>query len=218
MLSSRAGFFAVFLVACVANVARIGTPWLSISGAVYLFPYFLAGLYCTRFPLELKNPRTLGYLVLAIIVLVLIFFGSQFEESRRSPAALVIGMLSCLALYLARPKSHWLAAIGFYSYSIYLFHVFFTAASRIALSKGGLTEIWLLFILEPLPASRDRSWSRSSPRGSTCRACCCWGRVLRLTCGDVTRGDLCSGLELILWAGRVVGAARMVVNPLKAVL
>ena len=150
VLNSRAGFFAVFLVACVADVARIGTPWLSILGAFYLFPFFLAGLYCTRFPLELKNPRTLGYLVLAIIVLVLIFFGSQFEESRRSPAALVIGMLSCLALYLTRPKLHWLAAIGFYSYSIYLFHVFFTAVSRIVLSKGGLTEIWLLFILGTL--------------------------------------------------------------------
>ena len=32
-------------------------------------------------------------------------------------------------------QAHWLAKIGVYSYSIYIFHVFFTAASRIIVTK-----------------------------------------------------------------------------------
>ena len=45
-----------------------------------------------------------------------------------------------------KPSSEILAKIGIYSYSIYLFHVFFTAGSRIILSKVGVSDINLLFI------------------------------------------------------------------------
>ncbi len=50
-----------------------------------------------------------------------------------------------MLLYLTRLKSTFLASIGFYSYSIYLFHVFFTAGARIVLSRFGVTELWVLF-------------------------------------------------------------------------
>ena len=53
----------------------------------------------------------------------------------RSLLGCVIGMFSCYLLLGIRLKIHWLAKIGIYSYSIYIFHVFFTAASRIIVTK-----------------------------------------------------------------------------------
>lgn len=44
-------------------------------------------------------------------------------------------------------QSEFLAFIGNYSYSTYLFHVFFTAASRITAKSTGINDIWLPFIL-----------------------------------------------------------------------
>ncbi len=146
VLATRQGFVATYIIAAVAYTTNIGTPWFSIAGAFYLFPYFLAGLYCTRFPLQLSHPRTAGYIAITAIALFLILFGQEYGGPRRSLNALITGTLACIALLLTKAESKPLAAIGNYSYSIYLFHVFFTAASRIVLIKTGITNIWLLFI------------------------------------------------------------------------
>ncbi|MBN1929743.1 MAG: acyltransferase [Chlorobiaceae bacterium] len=145
VLESRKNFAIVYLVAAIAYVANVGTPWFSIAGAFYLFPYFLAGLYSTRFPLQLSHPQAKGYIAVAAVILFLVFFGHEYGGERRSINALVIGTLTCSALLFTKAESGWLAAIGNYSYAIYLFHVFFTAASRITLTKLGLTNTWLLF-------------------------------------------------------------------------
>ena len=72
-------------------------------------------------------------------------YGHEYGAPRRSLNALIVGLLFCILLYLTRMKSTILASIGFYSYSIYLFHVFFTAGARILLSRFGVTELWILF-------------------------------------------------------------------------
>lgn len=53
---------------------------------------------------------------------------------------------SPIALLLTKAESKPFAAIVNDSCAIYLFHVFFTAASRIIPIKTGLTNIWELFI------------------------------------------------------------------------
>lgn len=147
ILHNRAGFSAVFLAAAVLYVSNAGTPWLSIAGALYLFPYFLCGIYFSRFPVEFRYKRAAGFVFLGVVVLFLLVYGQEYAGGRRSINALVIGTVSCIALLFARFESGFLASIGFYSYTIYLFHVFFTAASRIVFRAAGLTDIWLLFIL-----------------------------------------------------------------------
>jgi len=128
---------------CIANV---GTPWLSISGAFYLLPYFLCGIFFSRFPFELKQKKIIGFLLMTAIILFLLFYGHEYGGGRRSLNALLIGTLSCTALLFIRGESELLARIGFYSYSIHLFHVFFTAASRIVFTKIGITNIRILFV------------------------------------------------------------------------
>lgn len=150
VLQTRTGFAVVFICASLVFISNAGTPWFSIAGAFYLFPFFLAGIFCTRFPLQIKNPRTTGILAFTTILIILLVYGLQYAGPRRSPNALFIGTLSCLALHLSLLKSRFLASIGNYSYTIYLFHVFFTAASRIALTRTGLSNIWVLFVIGSL--------------------------------------------------------------------
>ncbi len=56
---------------------------------------------------------------------------------------LLAGLSLCGLCLGLRLEWAWLARIGTASYAIYLFHVFFTAASRIALEKAGL-DVFLL--------------------------------------------------------------------------
>jgi peptidoglycan/LPS O-acetylase OafA/YrhL len=147
VLHTRTGFAIVFICTALLFTGNAGIPWLSIAGAFYLLPFFLAGIYCTRFPLQIKNPQATGVIVITAVLILLFIYGLQYAGPRRSPNALIIGTISCIALHLALLKSRFLASIGNYSYTIYLFHVFFTAASRIALTRTGISNIWVLFTI-----------------------------------------------------------------------
>ncbi|NTW11180.1 MAG: acyltransferase [Chlorobiaceae bacterium] len=150
LLDNRAGLGVVFIIAGILNVSNVGTPWFSIAGAFYLFPYFLCGLFFSRFPLDFRYRKAAGYFVLAFVVLFLVFYGHQYAGGRRSLNALVIGAASCVSLLFIGFESGALASIGFYSYTIYLFHVFFTAASRIVFKAAGISNVWVLFLLGTL--------------------------------------------------------------------
>lgn len=57
------------------------------------------------------------------------------------------GGVGCIFLMGIKVESKVLARIGLYSYSIYLFHVFFTASIRTFFMKIGITDINLLFVI-----------------------------------------------------------------------
>jgi membrane-bound acyltransferase YfiQ involved in biofilm formation len=97
--------------------------------------------------MDFKHSKAAGYLFLALVILFLLFYGQQYAGGRRSVNALVIGTVSCVSLLFIGLESGFLSSIGFYSYTIYLFHVFFTAAARIFFKAAGITNIWLLFLL-----------------------------------------------------------------------
>jgi peptidoglycan/LPS O-acetylase OafA/YrhL len=147
LLGTRKRFGIVYIAAVIPFIANMGTIWFSLVGAIYLLPFFLAGLYCTRFPLRFTHPRTKGYLAIVLTGIFLLLFGQHNAGDDRSALALVIATLLCIALLLTEVKINWLDKVGYYSYSIYIFHVFFTAASRIGLMKSGVTNIWALFIV-----------------------------------------------------------------------
>ena len=113
----------------------VGQPYtklLAFKGFIYLTPFFLFGMSIVRFkmsPLPLL-PSLVGFsgLMASIYFLTDGVYG-------RSLLGCVIGMISCYFLLGLRLQIHWLAKIGVYSYSIYIFHVFFTAASRIIVTK-----------------------------------------------------------------------------------
>ena len=158
--------FIVFMVtACLERLSFLSTPlrWLLIwmtavalfiftelpvyfglYGAVYLLPFFLLGLACKRFShLFQKVPRF--WLSAAVVgyVVYMVYYGAL--PGWNSLTAVLLGAASCAALLRSGLQLRWLAWIGYFSFSIYLFHSMFSAASRIVLMKLGVDSIPVLF-------------------------------------------------------------------------
>lgn len=136
LLREVKGYLLTLTLACALYLTVEGWFMLGIRGAIYLLPYFLFGLAFSRFPLKPYLASAwvrLGLLILACVAVI--WMGMPVSNpDRRTVAMLAVGMSLCmLSLSLARVVP-WLAAIGRHSYAIYLFHVFFTAAVRIALN------------------------------------------------------------------------------------
>lgn len=115
----------------------------SLWGYLYLLPYFLLGCGLHRFPGLLARRGV----VLAIVSFLAAGLAAQQAEWFGDYAvdlditgwpALCVGLAGTALLFRFRRSVPWLATLGAYSFSIYLFHVFGTAGSRMALSRLGL--------------------------------------------------------------------------------
>jgi len=137
----------VFLLSVVVYLMHPGFIWFGVLGAIYLLPYFLVGLALVCFQWD-ASPHSAAWgtvLLLGggVLVGVDLWFG-DFTH-RFDPGMLILGLIFSSALWL-RPLRHpWLARLGDYSYAIFLFHVFFTAATRMALKALDLNAVPLHF-------------------------------------------------------------------------
>lgn len=143
-------FLMVFIAACVIHVHWESPPiWLSLAGAVYLLPYFLLGMGICRYAKADFDHQKAAWLLLGLvfIMLYLIYIGSIPIANKHTLASLFISASACIALYYLNLKIPLLARIGGLSYSIYLYHVFFTAGVRIVLLKLNIDSIVTIFVL-----------------------------------------------------------------------
>jgi len=149
VLSHKLSFLFVFILSALLFISNINIQYFSLSGFIYLLPFFLLGLAVKRFNLLLfLNIKILSVAsTLLVFLLISIFTGFIEVDSKRSLLSLFIGGVSCYLLLGVKFESKFLAKIGLFSYSIYLYHVFFTAGSRIIFLKLGISDINLLFIL-----------------------------------------------------------------------
>lgn len=152
ILSNGFSFIIVFVLSCLLYLSNIEIQYFSISGFIYLLPFFLLGLAVKRFNLILLLTTKIKVTVSVLLVLLLIniFIGVITVEPHRTILSLLLGGLSCYILLSFKWQSRYLAIIGTFSYTIYLFHVFFNAFSRIVFSKIGVTDINILFLLSLL--------------------------------------------------------------------
>lgn len=152
LLTSGSRFVVVLIVVCVIHlhfpyVSRI----FSLNGAIYLFPYFLIGLASYRFKSFLFNKKFI--VPLAILFLLSFFYaiagiaGIVQKAPRSDIISLVVGAGSAILLLHLDWHQKLLVRIGYYSYSIYIFHVFATASMRISLNKMGFSNSSLLLVL-----------------------------------------------------------------------
>jgi fucose 4-O-acetylase-like acetyltransferase len=145
-LATATRFAAVLVAASALFVIDPLPVFFGLSGAVYLFPFVLFGLWCGRFAAHAKADQQtqlkLAWLSLSVAILHAVMVG-QALPNNHSLTALVIGIAGCLVLLRSRIEWTWLARVGRYSFAIFLFHAVTSAASRIGLTKLGLTSIYV---------------------------------------------------------------------------
>ena len=136
-LSTLKKALAITFLSCALFFFRNDFPSLfSVDRAVYLLPFFLSGLLIARFPDELYRPRSIiPALVMVAGAVVLSLLPLGLPNFALSLLRLSVGVAAALIIVSVTPASPALAWLGFYSYTIYLYHVFGTAGARIVLSR-----------------------------------------------------------------------------------
>lgn len=149
LLASPQRFAGVWALTVLAFVFLQVTPYFAANGAVYLMPFFLAGLACKRFELHTVPARWLAAAVLALACIWLLALPQPLGQGLTLP-----GLLAGLSAAFLLLRSGWrwpaLAYVGSFSFAIYLMHVFFTAGSRITFSRLGVSNFYVLFGLGTL--------------------------------------------------------------------
>lgn len=143
-LRRPAGFGGVLAASAGLFVFWESPDVFAISGAVYLLPYFLVGLGLQRFALNGRGSLAVaGGALLVAAGLSLSVFG-QPENRLTIAAKLLWGCGLGFLLMRSRMRNQWLAWIGRESFAVYLFHVFFTAATASALIAIGVRDVGVL--------------------------------------------------------------------------
>ncbi len=140
-------FGLVLMAACALYLSDFHLQLFAVSGAIYLFPFFLTGMALQRYGLVKYINRLTGIVLLglAAIGILLVMQDVIPADGKRTIVSLAVGCIACIGLLAQRFSSPVLARIGIYSYTIYLYHVFFTAGSRVALNQLGLDNLYVLF-------------------------------------------------------------------------
>ena len=149
VLATPGRLAAVWLLAAAVDLMIPGPRWFAVDGAIFLLPYFLGGLAASRFSLvpELGRPWPRA-LVAAIAALAIVQLGIPVPNPDRHTLWILLAGIALCALGVGvRVEAPWLARVGASSYAIYVFHIFFTAAVRIGLEKGGVSMLPLQIAL-----------------------------------------------------------------------
>ena len=144
VLRRPAGFACVLAASALWFVFWKSPDVFAIAGAVYLMPYFLVGLALQRFALDGRGSLAVaGGALLVAAALSWSVFG-QIENRATIAAKLLWGCGLAFLLMRSRMRNQWLAWVGRESFAVYLFHVFFTAATASALVAMGVRDVGVL--------------------------------------------------------------------------
>ncbi len=156
LLLSLRNYGLVFAAALAASFASEGVPNLfSLDRAVELFPFFLLGLGLYRFSEQLINRSSVITMAAALVILVgidqaYLFALIDLDDIDLAVVGTALGLAAISLLIARRFYFLPLAWLGYFSFEIYLFHVFGTAGARIVLNKLQVEEQWLVFTVSML--------------------------------------------------------------------
>jgi peptidoglycan/LPS O-acetylase OafA/YrhL len=146
-LGSRASFATVWLASAVLFGIDPLPRAFGLQGAVYLLPFVLLGIGCRRFADEIADfrARNAAAALLCLLAAAAWILSAGLPE-RNSTIALGLGASGCVLLLHTRLQIRGLAWLGTYSFSIFLFHSIFSAASRIVLTRWFDSPFELLLV------------------------------------------------------------------------
>jgi peptidoglycan/LPS O-acetylase OafA/YrhL len=158
-LLDTGGRYALGLLVAVAiNLLVVISPDIFSSNEVcFLLPFFVAGIGANRFRATfLKGPVRLCvgvvFLVTMSVFLYRLLGSGGHPTARGTVLTTALSLSSVVTLLYVFPGSTLLARIGQFSFTIYLYHVFFTAGSRIMLEHAGFGAQQLLLFAVGLVA------------------------------------------------------------------
>ncbi|MBD9657408.1 acyltransferase [Pseudomonas sp. PDM12] len=149
-LQTLRSYGLVFAVALAASFAWERFPNLfSLDRAIQLFPFFLLGLGLYRFSERLITRSSVITMAVALAILTgidqaYLFALVELDESEQAVVGTALGLAAISLLIARRFYFKPLAWLGYFSFEIYLFHVFGTAGARIVLNKLQVHEAWLV--------------------------------------------------------------------------
>ena len=139
LLKTPSRWFACFVLSVSLTYFIPWTPYtFGLRDSLYLFPFFILGCGLNRFENFLFRPHILRpalvFLLAGIALQQLCWFNLvPLIVEKRGPFGICLGLVGIALLFYVRPTVRWLARLGPYAYSIYLFHVLFAAGSRLVL-------------------------------------------------------------------------------------
>ncbi len=158
-LTTRSRLVVAVGLAAVANVVMsllstdLPAQWdlFSFVGALSLLPYFLLGYLFSAHGRHVTSPR---WALLAVTVVLFginaaAVLGSWELTGLEIPVLhLVIGLAGVSTFLMFRSTLAWrpLARLGYFSFAIYLLHVFGTAPARMLLGAAGIENSVAIFV------------------------------------------------------------------------
>ncbi|WP_426357585.1 acyltransferase family protein [Pseudocolwellia sp. HL-MZ19] len=139
----------LLLISLILYLSDLKIGYFAITGTLYLFPYFILGVTLVRLKIDTKLRLKFGALMIIFAITLLYILKTSYLilPDKMTLIGFFLGASSCLGLFSIGYRNSFLAKIGVYSYSIFLYHVFFTAGSRILFNKLGVDSINILFFL-----------------------------------------------------------------------
>lgn len=175
-LKTLLSWLVIFCVSVVVLLIRdIIIPieslnYFSYKGTLYLLPSFLLGLGLNRFKSFFQSKTLFNLSVFVLVVCFIIQQLSWFKIidyliHKDGIVDLLIGFTTGLLLLRSKIELKWLISIGGFSYTIFLFHGFGTAAGRIIPRNLNFDSIILIFIMSLIfgmifPIIVDKCFSR----------------------------------------------------------
>ncbi len=150
----------LFIASCVLYIfgdnIGIDTNFFSLGGAIYLYPYFLAGSFVPYLKTKYEQKtirRNLLFLSICLLLLQLFSYKTPFSTyfDKRTILGLGIGLAFCCYLLNLNLKNKILSKIGAYSFSIYILQSFGIKLSTIVFYKIiNIQNSWISIIFVTL--------------------------------------------------------------------